>query len=112
MHRIVVNLSIDRKRRTGSGHAPVPEDLADNRQSALDDLLASEQQAAVQDALGALPDRQRAAIALFHFEGLSGRDSALAMNLSESAFESLLTRARAALRQRVLKALDKTGSRQ
>jgi len=111
MHRIVVNLSIDRKRRNGSGHASVPEDLADTRESALDDLLSSERQAAVQEALGALPDRQRAAIALFHFEGLSGRDSALAMNLSESAFESLLTRARSALRQRVLMTLDETGRR-
>ena len=111
MHRIVVNLSIDRKRRNGTGHAPVPEDLADNRESALDDLLSSERHAAVQEALGALPDRQRAAIALFHFEGLSGRDSALAMNLSESAFESLLTRARSALRQRVLTTLDETGRR-
>jgi RNA polymerase sigma-70 factor (ECF subfamily) len=111
MHRIVVNLSIDRKRRNGGGNAPVPEDLPDARDSALDDLLAAEQQAAVQCALGALPDRQRAAIALFHFEGLSGRDSALAMNLSESAFESLLTRARSALKQRVLTTLNDTGGR-
>ena len=111
MHRIVVNLSIDRKRRNGTGHAPVPEDLADSRESALDGMLASEQQAALQEALGELPDRQRAAIALFHFEGLSGRDSALAMNLSESAFESLLTRARSALRQRVLTTLNNTGRR-
>ena len=64
-------------------------------------LIVAEQQAALQRALDQLSDRQRAAIALFHFEGLSGHDSALAMNLSESAFESLLTRARSALRQRV-----------
>ena len=111
MHRIVVNLSIDRKRRNGSGHAPLPEDLPDAGESALDGLLAAEQQDTVQCALNELPDRQRAAIALFHFEGLSGRDSALAMNLSESAFESLLTRARSALRQRVLTTLDETGRR-
>jgi RNA polymerase sigma-70 factor (ECF subfamily) len=112
MHRIVVNLSIDRKRRNGSGHLPVPEELPDGRDSALDTLVAAEQQEAVQCALGELPERQRAAIALFHFEGLSGRDSALAMNLSESAFESLLTRARSALKQRVLTTLDLTGRRQ
>jgi RNA polymerase sigma-70 factor (ECF subfamily) len=112
MHRIVVNLAIDRKRRNGGSHAPVPEDLPDTQPSALEELVAAEQQSAVQGALGALPDRQRAAIALFHFEGLSGRDSALAMNLSESAFESLLTRARSALKQRVLTALENTGRRQ
>src|ERR1043165_4339419 len=43
MHRIVVNLAIDRKRRPGSGHAPVPEDLPDGHDSALDTLVASEQ---------------------------------------------------------------------
>jgi len=108
MHRIVVNLAIDRRRRPGS-HGEVPEELPDGKEGALDGLLVAERRTAVQDALAGLPERQRAAIALFHFEGLSGRDSALAMNLSESAFESLLTRARSALKQRVLATLGDTG---
>jgi RNA polymerase sigma-70 factor (ECF subfamily) len=100
MHRIVINLAIDR-RRPGDGSVEVSEELPDASASALAGLIVAEQQAALQRALDQLSDRQRAAIALFHFEGLSGHDSALAMNLSESAFESLLTRARSALRQRV-----------
>lgn len=108
MHRIVVNLSIDRTRRA-TGHVEVPEELADGHDSALDTIVAAEQRAAMDCGLAALPERQRAAIALFHFEGLSGRDSALAMNLSESAFESLLTRARSALKQRVLATLNDNG---
>lgn len=112
MHRIVVNLSIDRKRRAATGHVEVPEELPDGQTSALDNLIGAEQRAAMQDALAELPERQRAAIALFHLDGLSGRDSALAMNLSESAFESLLTRARNALRQRVLATSNDMGEPQ
>jgi RNA polymerase sigma-70 factor (ECF subfamily) len=43
-------------------------------------------------------------------EGLSGRDAAQAMSLSEKAFESLLVRARSALRQYV-EAQDKNRRR-
>src|SRR5947207_1163006 len=106
MHRIVINLAIDRRRRPGDGSVEVPEELPDTSTGALAGLIVAEQQAALQRALDQLSDRQRAAIALFHFEGLSSHDSALAMNLSESAFESLLTRARSALRQRVYANLD------
>jgi RNA polymerase sigma-70 factor, ECF subfamily len=109
MHRIVINLAIDRRRRPGDGSIEVPEELPDTSAGALAGLIIAEQQAALQRALGQLSDRQRAAIALFHFEGLSSHDSALAMNLSESAFESLLTRARSALRQRVHASLNDGG---
>jgi len=109
MHRIVINQAIDRRRRA-IGFAEVPEDLADASRGALDQLIETERQSAVQGALAELPERQRAAIALFHFEGLSGRDSAQALDLSESAFESLLSRARTTLRKRVLTILKETGS--
>ena len=54
-------------------------------------------------AMATLPERQRAAIVLFHMEGLGGRDGAKSMNVSEKAFESLLVRARSALKQYVEK---------
>jgi RNA polymerase sigma-70 factor (ECF subfamily) len=109
MHRIVINLAIDLRRRAGEGSGEVPEDLPDKNASALDGLIEAEQQMILRQALEQLSDRQRAAIALFHFEGLSGHESAQAMDLSESAFESLLTRARNALRQRVFATLDAAG---
>jgi RNA polymerase sigma-70 factor (ECF subfamily) len=79
----------------------VSEDIPDSVRNALDGVIEAEQQATMRVALAELPERQRAAIALFHFEGLSGRESAQALSLSESAFDSLLTRARLALTQRV-----------
>jgi RNA polymerase sigma-70 factor (ECF subfamily) len=110
MHRIVVNLAIDRRRRVATSFVEITDDIPDRDAGALDGVIAQERQAAVQVALANLPERQRAAIALFHFEGCSGRESALAMNLSEDAFESLLTRARGALKRRVLSALQEEGS--
>jgi RNA polymerase sigma-70 factor (ECF subfamily) len=109
MHRIVVNLAIDRRRRAGSDAVEISEDIPCDESGALDVLIEAEQQRAVQVALAQLPERQRAAIALFHFEGLSGRASAEAMNLSESAFDSLLTRARTTLKHRVREVLRGTG---
>ena len=100
LHRIVLNLAIDRMRRPGSEPIEQADDVASDAPSALAHIIA--EQEIVSKALLEIPERQRAAIALFHFEGLSGREAAIAMDLSEKAFESLLIRARTALKQRVL----------
>lgn len=99
--QIVVNLSIDRLR--GRRTEPLDPDIeiADPAPRADDDLAAAEERAAVDAALADLPERQRAALVLFHFEEMSGREAAAALNLGEKAFESLLTRARIAIRERV-----------
>lgn len=55
--------------------------------------------ARLRTAVGELPDRQRAAIVLFHVEELSLKEGADAMELSPKAFESLLIRARRSLRK-------------
>ena len=52
----------------------------------------------VEEALAALPPRQRIAINLFHFEEMSQRQVAEVMELSEDALESLLARGRRRLR--------------
>jgi RNA polymerase sigma-70 factor (ECF subfamily) len=46
----------------------------------------------------ALPDRQRLALTLFHYEGLSQREVGEIMGVSDEAVESLLGRARRALK--------------
>lgn len=48
-------------------------------------------------ALGKLPERQRAALLLVHYEGLSYREAAEAIDVSESALKSLIHRARSAM---------------
>jgi RNA polymerase sigma-70 factor (ECF subfamily) len=111
LYRIVVNLAIDRARRPAVVPIEAAERIATDEPNALADLIAEEDRVAIAECISQLPDRQRAALALFHFEGLSGRDAAEAMEMTEKAFESLLIRARASLKQRVLGAQSRSGGR-
>lgn len=97
LHRVVVNLSIDRRRgrRTEPLEAALHE--AAEEAPALEVVHAEQRAHAVRQALGGLSERQRAALTLFYMEGLPQREAATCMDLSDSAFESLLHRARAAL---------------
>ncbi len=52
---------------------------------------------AVKEALGRLPERQRAVMALVYYQGFTNRESADLLHLSVEAVESLLSRARRAL---------------
>ena len=99
LYRVIVNLCIDRKRRPA--HAPLEAagDIPDPAERA-DDLMArSELSARVAAAVGDLPDRQRAALALCFYQGLSNREAAEILSLTPGAVESLLVRARRGLRQ-------------
>jgi RNA polymerase sigma-70 factor (ECF subfamily) len=111
LYRIAINLAIDRARHPANVPIEVAERIATDEPNALADLIAREDRAAIAKYISQLPDRQRVALALFHFEGLSGRDAAEAMQMTEKAFESLLIRARASLKQRVLGAQSRSGGR-
>lgn len=64
-------------------------------------LQAGETRLVLARALAQLPDRQRFAVLLHHFEGLNARDVGLALGVSEHAAESLLARGMAGLRKRL-----------
>jgi RNA polymerase sigma-70 factor, ECF subfamily len=101
LYRVVLNLSLDRVRKPA--HASIDE-AAEVRSSDPEPvtlMIEDEQRRMIAAAMATLPERQRAAIALFHMEGLSGREAARAMNVTEKAFESLLVRGRAAIKQYV-----------
>jgi len=100
LYRIVVNLSVDRARQPRLRPIEEAASVAAASPAPIDVMIVREQEMLLKDAVAVLPERQRAAIALFHVEGLSGREAANAMGLSEKAFESLLTRARQSLRQK------------
>lgn len=112
LYRVVMNLALDRRRRRPSQRYRGIEDAAEiacSGPSALAVIEAKDEARLVEDALDALPERQKAAIALFHMEGLSGREAARVMSLSEKAFESLLVRARKALKQQVAETYKQQG---
>ena len=97
LRRIATNLCIDRQRkRAFVSDAEIPERADDG--PAADALIDAERRrAAVQAAILALPDRQRAAIVLTYYEGVSNAEAAAVLGIGVKALESLLVRARQGL---------------
>lgn len=96
--RIARNLCIDRFRRREVVTDEFP-DLADERRSASAEVQRQQVERIVARALAALPERQRAAIGLVYYEGLSNIEAAEVLELSVDAVESLLARGRRTLRE-------------
>ncbi len=96
--RVVSNLCIDRLRsgRNTSVVDQVPEQIVPAAQ--MQHLNEQALSARVDAALKSLPDRQRLALSLFHFEGLSQIEVGQVLGVSDEAVESLLARARRALK--------------
>lgn len=100
LYRVTVNLSIDRLRRRGETvDADPPEQTveADQQRHMEEKELRRHMDAALQS----LPERQRLALVLFHYEGLPMAEAASIMEVSVEALESLLARARRALKQQL-----------
>lgn len=98
--RITANLSLDRLRKRDEEAWPENFDVA---------LPARQEQALMQGqvaqkvnaALQTLPERQRLALILCHYEELSMAEAAGVMDTTPEAIESLLSRARRSLRQQL-----------
>lgn len=97
LRRIATNLCLDRKRRQAFvSDEAVPERVDES--PAADVLIDEERKRqAVTAAMQALPDRQRAAIVLTYYEGVSNAEAAATLGLGVKALESLLVRARQGL---------------
>jgi RNA polymerase sigma-70 factor (ECF subfamily) len=102
-HRVVVNRALDTKRRKTPETLPEGYDAVDTRPIA--DVVAEQDMQVTQlmKALDELPDRQQTALKLSYLDGYSNIEAAEIMALNIKAFESLLVRARAKMRD-VLKA--------
>lgn len=99
LHRIVLNLCLDRRRKPQWLSIDVVGDMAEEGvETAPEKISREEDRQAVARALERLPERHRAAIALFYFEGLSGKEAAEIMGIKVGAFEQLLLRARRAVK--------------
>jgi len=100
LYRVAVNLAIDRLRRrreeTGSQAPEMAEPAGQKRELEERDVAST-----VNGALQTLPERQRIALALFHYEGASMAEVAEVMETSPDAVESLLGRGRRALKKQL-----------
>ncbi|MAK62676.1 MAG: RNA polymerase sigma-70 factor [Ponticaulis sp.] len=98
IHRVTVNQCYDRlrkKRETGVSEVP---DMMDDTAGPASQLQSQQASKRVRAAMAELPERQRAALLLSHFEGLSNIEAAEILEISVEAVESLLSRARRGLR--------------
>lgn len=98
LYRVVVNLCLDRRRRVPMAPLEEAGNPADERPNAEATVAADERARRVAEALAALPDRQRAALVLSYYEGMSNASAAAVLEISVEALESLLVRARRAIR--------------
>jgi len=97
--RVALNLCYDRLRRRRE--TPDPDaglTVVDPGHSPADAWLAKQRADRVHAALAKLPERQRAAIALCHFQEMGNIEAAAALEVTVEALESLLGRGRRALR--------------
>ncbi|MEC8666068.1 MAG: sigma-70 family RNA polymerase sigma factor [Pseudomonadota bacterium] len=102
MYRLTYNTCIDHKRRETKGHVELIDNItADDEQSARAKMEQDESQAMLHDAINDLPERQRAALVLCHFEGLSNAEAAKIMDTTVKGVEGLLVRARKALQDKL-----------
>lgn len=98
MHRVALNLCYDRLRRRRETPTDTPPDLADDGPGPDRGLQAQDVGRRVEAAMKALPDRQREAVVLCHYQEMSNIEAAALMGVSVDALESLLARGRRALR--------------
>lgn len=100
--RVATNLCLDRLRSRARLSDEAAPERADDAPLA-DALIAGDQErAAVIAALDTLPERQRAAMVLTYYEELPNAEAAQILEMNIKAFESLLLRARRALKELLL----------
>lgn len=98
LHRVALNLCYDRLRRRRELSTAAPPEQVDEGPAPDRGLQALDVERQVRGALQALPDRQREAIVLCHYQELGNIEAAAIMGVSVEALESLLGRGRRALR--------------
>ncbi len=99
LHRVAHNLCIDRLRqRRGDGGEELP-DLPDPSPGPAADQQRAQVARRIEAALACLPERQRTAIVLVHYQELGNIEAAGIMGVSVEAMESLLSRGRRGLRE-------------
>lgn len=99
LHRVVVNLCIDRRRRKREQLVDELPERADPGPGPEGSALDADRRRRVMAALDALPERQRLAVLLAHYQELGNIETAEVMGISVEAVESLLSRARRQLRE-------------
>ena len=98
LYRVAINQCIDRRRAKRPESIETVPDFAAEGGDENDLGRRLDMTNTVRKALATLPDRQMEAITLVHYQGMSNIEAASLLEVSVDALESLLARARRALR--------------
>ena len=111
MHRVALNLCYDRLRKKREVIMDEVPERIDDSPTPAQALHRSQVARRVDQALQELPERQRSAIILCHYQSLSNIEAAQVMEISVDALESLLARGRRGLKAKlIMEAGDLVGS--
>jgi len=106
LYRIVVNLCMDEQRKQARMSLPLEQAGAPAAKSEEETAERKEMAELVRSAVDALPDRQRMAVILHRYDGLTHEQICEVTGWTASATESLLVRAYANLREKLGKIKD------
>ncbi|HBM89979.1 MAG: RNA polymerase sigma factor [Parvibaculaceae bacterium] len=99
LHRIAMNQCLDRLRKKKPEPLAPDFDAPSDRPDPEAELYQQQLGRRIDGAIQALPERQRAAIVLSHYQHLSNQEASEILGVSVEALESLLSRGRRALKQ-------------
>ncbi len=100
LHRVVVNACLDKLKKRNF-KTEVTDEIPDRSPGQDKQLEQVEQQRILEREISALPERQRTALNLCFYEGLSNQEAANVMGLQLKALQSLVMRAKVTLRERM-----------
>ena len=98
LYRIARNLAIDRHRKNRTTSDDDVTMIVDESPDTAHAIDAERRQRVLRDAVAELPERQRTALMLCQFEGMSNQEAAAVLEVTVEALESLLSRARRTLK--------------
>ena len=98
MRRVTTNACLDQLRKKKPIYSDIIPDIEDQADTPFEALSRQNESDVIKAALQELSDRQRAAVTLSYYQGLSQREGAAVMDITEGAYESLLVRGRKSLK--------------
>jgi len=101
LSRVAINLCLDLRRKKAFVALEEAGELVDQAKGGFEEASDQGKRRFINALLQELPERQRVAVILSYFEDMKGQEVAEAMDLSVKAVESLLVRARRALRDKL-----------
>lgn len=103
LHRIAHNLCIDYLRKHGrvQTESDIQVEVGENELQSDEDNRDNFRIASLNFAIRNLPESQRSALMLCHYQGFSNKEAAIIMGISVKALESAVSRAKRALRSQL-----------